>query len=143
MSTTEDEKKLIFFKEMLKKIELKTKEYFKKAGKKRKRMKDFNFFKNLDLDGNGSISKEEWLKCEQMYSKAKQEKFKSESKLEEFNLYDVNKDGKLTEEELVNGTLNMLSEIEKNISLITEEELRQFNIMVCTQLDDYINAVNQ
>eukprot|EP01080_Neovahlkampfia_damariscottae_P010034 gene10034-2353_t len=122
-----EETKIALWNEMTKKIEQKTKEYFKKA----------------DLNGDGAISKSEWLKCEEMYSNAKKEKFSKQSKLEEFHAFDVNKDGQLSEEELVNGTLNLLKEIENNLSLLSEEEIKQFGAMIFTQMDDYINAVHE
>jgi Ca2+-binding EF-hand superfamily protein len=122
-----EELKLKLFGEICETVEKKTREYFKKA----------------DLNGDGFISKEEWLFCEELYSKAKKESFKKNDKLKEFHSFDTNKDGALSEEELVNGTINALQGLKSNLELISEEELEGFRKSIIVQIDDYINAVEK
>jgi Ca2+-binding EF-hand superfamily protein len=124
---TDEEFKFTLFEEICETVEKKTREYFKKA----------------DLNGDGSISKEEWLYCEKLYSKAKKESFKENDKLKEFQSFDTNKDGALSEEELVSGTIKALEGLKSNLDLISDDELIGFAKSIVVQIDDYINAVEK
>jgi Ca2+-binding EF-hand superfamily protein len=77
--------------------------------------KSLEYFKIIDRDNNNFIDLKEWVDIEEIISSFLREKFNLEKVKTEFNSFDKNKDGLISEDEFIKGNLLTLSECAKEI----------------------------
>eukprot|EP01080_Neovahlkampfia_damariscottae_P004822 gene4822-8408_t len=117
--------------------------WFQKV-KKTLLQKTKEYFKACDLDGNGFIEKDEFIKCQEILNTAtsgftgEKSKIDKDSILSEFKNFDINNDGKISEEEFVTITMKSLKPIEDEIKDADVFELQLFEQLFKEEMDQTI-----
>jgi hypothetical protein len=117
------------------------KEYYEKL-KIKVESKTKEYFKIIDFDQNGTVSLDEWLSCQKIFSAAIGEEFDEKQNIQDFKDLDINKDDKLEEEEFLKGSLSHIESIEEDLEKMSLDDIKNIEKQVLEQMDEYIKALN-
>jgi Ca2+-binding EF-hand superfamily protein len=122
--------------------EISKKQYFEDI-KKDLKEKSKEYFEALDLDKNGSISLEEWLKCENKVHETLGDKINKSEAMREFKNIDVNNDGKITLDECILANLNVLSSYVEELDGVSFDDLKDIRDTLVSNMNDFINNLKK